>query len=66
MTDPGIVPGSAVKTARILNVDNRIIYSTGIAALDPGLSGKEYTVAYAISLSVTGKNIVLIVRLRNN
>jgi uncharacterized ferredoxin-like protein len=57
MTDLGIALGSAVKTAQIHNVDNRIMYSAGTAALDLGLMGKDCTVAYAIPLSTTGKNI---------
>ena len=57
MTDLGIAIGSAVKTAQIHNVDNRIMYSGGAAALDLGLFDRECTVAYAIPLSATGKNI---------
>ncbi len=57
MADLGIALGSAVKTAQIHNVDNRIMYSGGVAAIDLGLLGKDCTVAYAIPLSVTGKNI---------
>ena len=57
MADLGIAPGSAVKTAQVHNVDNRIMYSGGVAAIDLGLLGKDCTVAYAIPLSATGKNI---------
>lgn len=57
ITDLGIAVGSAVKTAQIHNVDNRIMYSGGVAAIDLGLLGKDCTVAYAIPLSATGKNI---------
>lgn len=57
MADLGIALGSAVKTAQVHNVDNRIMYSGGVAAVDLGLMGKDVTVAYAIPLSVTGKNI---------
>jgi uncharacterized ferredoxin-like protein len=57
MTDLGIAIGSAVKTAQIHNVDNRIMYSGGVAARNLGLFDKECTVAYAIPLSATGKNI---------
>jgi len=57
MTDIGIALGSAVKTAQIHNVDNRIMYSGGVAARDLGLLSKECTVIYAIPLSATGKNI---------
>jgi uncharacterized ferredoxin-like protein len=57
MTDLGIAVGSAVKTAQIHNVDNRVMYSGGVAARELGLFGKDCTVVYAIPLSATGKNI---------
>ena len=57
MTDLGIALGSAAKTAQVHNVDNRIMYSGGVAAIDLGLMGEDCTVAYAIPLSATGKNI---------
>jgi len=57
MADLGIAVGSAVKTAQIHNVDNRIMYSAGVSAMDLGLLGKDCTAAFAIPLSATGKNI---------
>ena len=57
MTDIGIAVGSAVKTAQIHNVDNRVLYSGGVAARDLDLFSKDCTVVYAIPLSATGKNI---------
>jgi len=57
ITDLGIAIGSAVKTAQIHNVDNRVLYSGGVAARDLGFFGNDCTVAYAIPLSATGKNI---------
>jgi uncharacterized ferredoxin-like protein len=57
MADLGIAVGSAVKTAQVNNVDNRIMYSGGVAARDLGLFPKDVTVVYAIPLSATGKNI---------
>jgi uncharacterized ferredoxin-like protein len=57
MTDLGIAVGSAVKTAQIHNVDNRIMYSGGVAARDLGMVPKACTAVYAIPLSATGKNI---------
>jgi uncharacterized ferredoxin-like protein len=57
MTDLGIAVGSAVKTAQILNMDNRVMYSGGVAARELGLFSKDCTVVYAIPLSATGKNI---------
>ncbi|HUH79412.1 MAG TPA: DUF2148 domain-containing protein [Methanoregula sp.] len=57
MADLGIAVGSAVKTAQIHNVDNRVMYSAGVAAMDLGLLGPDCTAAYGIPLSATGKNI---------
>jgi uncharacterized ferredoxin-like protein len=57
MADLGIAVGSAVKTAQIHNVDNRLMFTGGVAALDLGFFDRECTVAYAIPLSATGKNI---------
>jgi uncharacterized ferredoxin-like protein len=57
MADLGIAVGSAAKTAQIHNVDNRIMYTGGTAAVALGLLGKDCTVAYAIPLSASGKNI---------
>lgn len=53
--DLGIAAGSAVKTASTLNVDNRIMFSAGTAALSLGLL-PHATIAFAIPLSVTGKS----------
>ncbi|RPJ54357.1 MAG: hypothetical protein EHJ95_00040 [Methanobacteriota archaeon] len=55
-TDLGIAIGSAVKTASIHNVDNRVMYSVGVASLRLGwLEGCG--VAYGVPLSATAKNI---------
>lgn len=54
--DLGIAVGSAVKTASILNVDNRIMFTIGTAALKLGLL-KNSDVALGIPLSAYGKNI---------
>lgn len=51
----GIALGSAVKIASILNVDNRIMYSVGLAAQKLGLINAEYV--YGIPLSAKSKNI---------
>ena len=56
MADLGIAVGSAVKTASIHNVDNRVMYSAGVTALALGLL-PDCTVGYGIPLSVSGKNI---------
>ncbi len=51
----GIAIGSAVKTADILNIDNRIMYSAGLAAQKMGLLNADYVLA--VPLSVKSKNI---------
>jgi len=56
ITDLGIAIGSAVKTASMHNVDNRVLFSAGCAALSLNLL-PECTIAYAIPLSVSEKNI---------
>lgn len=54
--DLGIALGSAVKTASVLNVDNRVMYRVGTAALKLKLL-PEATVIMGIPLSAKGKNI---------
>jgi uncharacterized ferredoxin-like protein len=56
MADLGIAVGSAVKTASIHNVDNRIMYSAGVGALRIGWM-QGCNIAYGIPLKATGKNI---------
>jgi len=51
----GIALGSAVKTASLLNVDNRIMFSVGVAAQELGLIDADYV--YGVPLSVRPKNI---------
>jgi uncharacterized ferredoxin-like protein len=51
----GIAIGSAVKTAQLLNVDNRVMFSVGVAAQELGLLQAD--VVYGIPLSVAAKNI---------
>jgi len=51
----GIAIGSAVKIASMLNVDNRVMYSVGVAALELKLVDAD--IAYGIPLSVKSKNI---------
>ena len=56
MADIGIAVGSAVKTASIHNVDNRVMYSAGVGALSLGwLDGCG--VVYGIPLRASGKDI---------
>jgi len=54
--DLGIALGSAVKTAGILNVDNRIMYRIGAAAMKLKIL-PEATVVMGIPLSAKGKSI---------
>lgn len=54
--DLGIALGSAVKTASIFNVDNRIMYRIGVAARRLNLL-PEASVIMGIPLSAKGKNI---------
>lgn len=56
MLDLGIAIGSAVKTASILNVDNRIMYRIGTAARRLHLM-PEATVIMGIPISAKGKSI---------
>jgi uncharacterized ferredoxin-like protein len=56
ISDLDIAVGSAVKTAQVHNVDNRIMYSAGVAARALGwLNGG--TSVYGIPLKGSGKNI---------
>jgi uncharacterized ferredoxin-like protein len=53
--DMGIALGSAVKTASLMNVDNRIMYRAGVAARSAGLIDADFVMG--IPLSVSGKSI---------
>lgn len=55
LIDLGIGLGSAVKTAQIMNVDNRIMYRIGVAARWKGFV--DWEIVMGIPLSATGKNI---------
>lgn len=54
--DLGIAIGSAVSVAADHRVDNRIMYTVGMAALEMGILGEGVCVAYGIPLSGSGKN----------
>ena len=54
MLDMGIALGSAVKTAGMLNVDNRVMYRAGVVARQLGLIDAD--VAMGVPLSATGKS----------
>ena len=53
--DMGIALGSAVKTAGLLNVDNRIMYRAGAIARKLGLIEADFVMG--VPLSMTGKSI---------
>lgn len=55
LLDMGIAIGSAVKTAGMLNVDNRIMYRAGVVARELGLIDADFVMG--IPLSATGKSI---------
>jgi uncharacterized ferredoxin-like protein len=55
LLDMGIALGSAVKTASMHNVDNRIMYRAGVAARRLGLI--KASAVMGIPLSATGKSI---------
>ncbi len=55
LLDMGIALGSAVKTASLLNVDNRIMYRAGVVAREMGLIDADFVMG--IPLSATGKSI---------
>lgn len=56
MADLGIALGSAAKTASLHNVDNRIMFTAGVAALSLGWM-EGCLVAYGIPLKASGKSI---------
>lgn len=55
LIDLGIALGSAVKTASLFNVDNRVMYSIGVVARQQELIDGDFVVG--IPLSATGKNL---------
>ncbi len=54
--DLGIAVGSAVSVAMDARIDNRIMYTIGVAAMHMGLLGKEFRIIYGIPMSATSKN----------
>ncbi len=51
----GIALGSAAKTASVMNVDNRMMFSIGVAARESGIMKEDMVLG--IPLSASGKNI---------
>jgi uncharacterized ferredoxin-like protein len=56
ITDLGIAIGSAVSVAANHRVDNRVMFSVGMAVKELGLLGDEAAVIYGIPLSVSSKS----------
>jgi uncharacterized ferredoxin-like protein len=54
--DLGIAVGSAVSMAADNRLDNRVMYTVGMAALKMNLLGEKVKIAYGIPLSASGKN----------
>ena len=55
--DLGIAIGSAVSIAADFRVDNRVMFSVGMAARELGLVSEDVKIIQAIVLSIKGKNI---------
>jgi len=55
LLDLGIALGSAAKVASDMNVDNRIMYRIGVAAVRLGFT--QSNICHGIPLSASGKNI---------
>jgi len=55
IVDLGVAIGSAVKTASLFNIDNRIMYRAGVAAKKIGLVSGQLVLG--IPVSAAGKNI---------
>lgn len=53
--DMGIALGSAVKTASLFNVDNRVMYRAGVVARKIGLINAD--VVLGVPLAAAGKNV---------
>lgn len=54
--DLGIALGSAVTVAADHHIDNRVMYTVGMAAIEMKLLGEDVKIAYGVPLSVSGKN----------
>jgi len=54
--DLGIALGSAVSTAALHHIDNRIMFTVGRAAINIGLFPEDVKIAYGIPLSISAKS----------
>ena len=57
ITDLGIALGSAVSVAMDHRIDNRVMYTAGMAARDLHLMGPDIKMVLAVPLSASSKNI---------
>ncbi len=57
--DLGIATGSAVSRAADYRIDNRVMFSIGMAVRELGIMGEEVKIINAIPLSIKGKNIFM-------
>ncbi len=55
--DLGIAVGSAVSIAMDERIDNRVMYTVGMAVKELGLMGDDVKIIYGIPLSCTSKNV---------
>ncbi len=55
--DLGIAIGSAVSVAMDSRIDNRVMYTVGMAVKELGLMGPDVKIVYGIPLSCTSKNV---------
>ena len=56
LTDLGIAVGSAVSIAADCRVDNRVMFSAGMAAKNLKILPEDVKICYGIPVSVSGKN----------
>jgi uncharacterized ferredoxin-like protein len=57
VSDLGIAVGSAAATAMDHRIDNRILFTAGMAALKLALFSGEIKVCFGIPLAIAGKNV---------
>ncbi|GHV07423.1 ferredoxin [Clostridia bacterium] len=57
VNDLGIAVGSAAATAMDFRIDNRVLFTAGMAALKLGLFSVKVKMCFGIGLSVSGKNV---------
>ncbi len=55
--DLGIAMGSALSIAADNRIDNRVMYSGGMAIMDLGWMGPDVKIAYLVPLSISSKNV---------